>query len=212
MIVLIIRTLIVFLLLNAALRLTGKRQIGELDLSELITTLLISEIASSPITSPNVPILHAVVPIFIIASLEVIVTFFTSRSMRLKEIIDGTPSIIIRNGVIDQTELQKQRISAKDLLVLLRQSGIGDPAEVKYAILEEDGKLSVFPVEAPPGNIVYALVVEGEICRGGIKLCGKDENWIRKRLAFHRVKMKDVYLFAINDEKKETLIRKTKKK
>ena len=208
MIVLMIRTLIVFLTLNAAMRLMGKRQIGELDLSELITTLLISELASAPLSGTDVPVARAVVPILLIAALEVAVTFFTTHNIRIKELVDGAPSIIIRDGVIDQRELARQRIGPKDLLVLLRHEGIGDPAEVRYAVLEDDGKLSVFPADGAPGNIVYALVVEGRICRGGMKLCGKDKKWHAARLAQKGVGIGDVYLYAVNDNDEERFILK----
>ena len=199
MIVLLLRTIIVFVFLNLGLRLTGKRQIGELELSELITTLLLSELAATPILDPDIPLLHAIVPILFISSLEIVITFITSRSQRVKAVLDGVPSVVIRNGVIDQSELEKIRMSCGELLGQLRQSGIGDPRDVKYAIFEEDGKLSLFPVEAPGGSIVHPLFADGEICKNNLRLSGKDKRWVEREIKRRGTSEDKLFLLAVTD-------------
>ncbi len=207
MTVTIIRTIIIFVLLNIALRLTGKRQIGELEISELITTFLLSELASAPIADSDIPLTHAIIPIFLITSIEVILSFLTSRNVRIKEFLDGCPSVLIRNGRIDQSELERVRMSCEDLLSQLRENGIGDPADVKYAMLEEDGKFSIFPVDEPSGNILHALYVDGHPCPYNLRLSEKDDVWLEKKLSSAGDK-NNIYLYAVNEKGKATIIYK----
>lgn len=207
MTVIILRTLIIFILLNLALRLSGKRQLGELDISELITTFLLSELASSPITDPDVPLSHAILPIFLIACIEVLITFLTSRNVRLKEFLDGAPSVLIRNGVIDQAELMRVRMSCEDLLCQLRRNGIGDPCDVRYAMLEEDGNFSIFTCDEPGGRILHAMYVDGHPCPYNLRLSGKSEAWLSAKL---KEAGGEVFLFAIDDRGKCKVIYKDK--
>ncbi|MBQ3099883.1 MAG: DUF421 domain-containing protein [Clostridia bacterium] len=209
MIVTILRTIIVFALLNVALRLTGKRQIGQLEISELIVTFLISELASAPITNPDIPLTHSIIPIFLITTLEVFLSFFTSRNVRFKEFIEGCPSVIIRDGKIDQSELARIRMSCEDLLGQLRENGIGTPADVKYALLEEDGKFSVFPSNEQSGKILHAMFVDGHVCPYNLRLAGKDEQWLSKKLGGQAG---DIFLYAIDQYGKPTVIYKDKGK
>ena len=209
MIVLLLRTVIVFFFLNLGLRLTGKRQIGELELSELITTLLLSELAATPILDPDIPLLHAVVPILFISALEVVITYITSHSHRAKAIMDGLPSVVIRSGTIDQTELEKIRMSCGELLGQLRQNGIGDPRDVRYAIFEEDGKLSIFPAESPGNAIVHPLFADGGICKNNLAMYGKDEAWLEGKIAESGSRREDIFLLAITDKGEVLTVPKT---
>lgn len=207
MTVTIIRTIIVFALLNIALRLTGKRQIGQLEIFELIATFLISELASAPITNPDIPLTHAIVPIFSITCVEVLLSFFTSRNVRFKEFLEGCPSIVIRNGRINQSELARIRMSCEDLLGQLRENGIGNPADVKYALLEEDGKFSIFPADNQSGSILHAMYVDGHACPYNLRLADKDEAWLSRKLGSQA---KDIFLYAVDQNGKPTVIYKDK--
>ena len=211
MLVLIIRAVIVFVMLNLGLRITGKRQIGELELSELITTLLLSELASTPIADPDIPLINAIAPIFFLSALEIVITYVTSRNSRVKAVIDGVPSVVIRNGRIEQSELAKIRMSCQELLGQLRRQGVGDPREVKYALFEEDGNLSVFPVDNPSGNIVHAMFADGSICANDLALCGRDESWIDGIIADSGYARKDIFLIAANDAGEHFVIPKEKR-
>lgn len=207
MTVTITRTIIVFALLNVALRLTGKRQIGQLEISELIATFLISELASAPITNPDIPLTHAIIPTFLITSVEVLLSFFTSRNVKFKEFLEGYPSVVIRNGKINQSELARIRMSCEDLLGQLREKGIGTPADVKYALLEEDGKFSIFPTDNQSGKILHAMYVDGHSCPYNLRLADKDEEWLAKKLGSHP---EDIFLYAIDQNDKPTVIYKDK--
>ena len=211
MIVLLIRTVIVFFFLNVGLRLTGKRQIGELELSELITTLLLSELAATPILDPDIPLLHAVVPILFLSALEVVVTYVTSRSHRAKALLDGTPSVVIRSGEIVQDELEKIRMSCGELLGQLRQGGIGDPRDVRYAIFEEDGKLSLFPAENPGNAIVHPLFADGGPCKNDLALCGWDEERLEREIGRTGMEKRDIFLLAVTDGGEVFCVPRTKK-
>lgn len=207
MTVTIVRTIIVFALLNVALRLTGKRQIGQLEISELIATFLISELASAPITNSAIPLTHSIIPIFLITSLEVLLSFFTSRNVKFKEFIEGCPSVIIRDGKINQSELARVRMSCEDLLGQLRENGIGSPADIKYALLEEDGKFSIFPSDKPSGRILHAMYVDGHACPYNLRLANKDEAWLAKKLGADAA---NIFLYAIDQNGRPTVIYKDK--
>ncbi|MBQ8551610.1 MAG: DUF421 domain-containing protein [Clostridia bacterium] len=199
----------------------GKRQIGELQLSELVTTILLSELASQPITDSQIPFAFAVIPIAVLLSLEVIISFAVTKVPFLKPIFDGKPSILISHGVIDKAEVAKVRISLEELLSSLRIEGIGDISEVDYAILEHNGQLSVIPKRAasPPtaddlktkiteSGIAHAVIVDGHISDFDLQLIGHDREWLKKRLAHYKTDLKRVYLFTVNDDGKEYLVKK----
>ena len=101
------RTIIIYILLLAVIRLMGKRQIGELEVSELVTTLLLSELASQPISDSNIPLMNAVVPILVLMTAEVILSYILTKSKTAKKILNGTPSILVNKGILDQKELNK---------------------------------------------------------------------------------------------------------
>ena len=143
MITIFIRTLMVYTFLTLIMRLMGKRHIGELEISELVGTLLISEIASIPIENQEIPIVYAIVPIITIATIEITSSIILIKFPRLKNIISTRPSPLIENGIINQKELTRSRISIEELISELRQQSIGDINEVNYAILEQSGKISI---------------------------------------------------------------------
>lgn len=221
MLTIFIRVILVYILLVGTMRIMGKRQIGELQLSELVTTILLSELASQPITDSQIPFAFAVIPIAVLLSLEVIISFAVTKVPFLKPIFDGKPSILISHGVIDKAEVAKVRISLEELLSSLRIEGIGDISEVDYAILEHNGQLSVIPKRAasPPtaddlktkiteSGIAHAVIVDGHISDFDLQLIGHDREWLKKRLAHYKTDLKRVYLFTVNDDGKEYLVKK----
>lgn len=210
MIAIILRTLLIYALLTAAMRLTGKRQIGELQLSELLTTLLISEIAANPIVVPTSPMLHAIVPILLIVALELGISYLVTKSSMIKKIFDGKPSFLIDCGKINQKELRKQRISIEELLSALRQKGYSDPGEVSYAIMEQDGTVSVFAKEEG-GKFAHPIVIDGKINPAASHAAGLKKHAIQARLRAHGCSLEDAFLFTITDEGKEFLARREKR-
>ncbi len=141
----IIRTLIIYGILIGAMRLMGKRQIGQLEVSDLVSTLLLSELAALPIENHDIPLLYAVIPTVLLMSIEIFTAALQGRFPKLKNLFSPRPSILIRMGEPDFSELKKCRMSSDELLIALRKSGTTDISEVAYAILEQDGSVSVLP-------------------------------------------------------------------
>ncbi len=221
MLTIFIRVILIYILLIGTMRIMGKRQIGELQLSELVTTILLSELASQPITDSQIPFAFALIPICVLLSLEVVISFAVTKIPFLKPIFDGTPSILVSHGVINKSEIEKVRISIEELLSAIRIEGIGDIEDVDYAILEHNGQLSVIPKKqaAPPSasemnikvsesGIAHALVVDSHISDFDLNLIGRDREWLNKRLKKHKAELSEVYLFCVNDEGKEYLVKK----
>lgn len=145
MFTIIIRTLIIYGILIGVMRLMGKRQIGQLEVTDLVSTLLLSELAALPIENHDIPLLYAVIPTVLLMSTEIFTAALQGRFPKLKNLFSPRPSILIRMGKPDFDELRKCRMSSDELLVALRKSGTTDIEEVAYAILEQDGNVSVIP-------------------------------------------------------------------
>ena len=222
----IIRTFIIYVILELSMKLMGKRQIGEFQLSELVTTLLLSELAALPIADPDIPLLYMVLPVSLIISLEVITSFLSVKSGRLRRFFSGKPSVLIRRGELDQQELRRLRISASELLGQLRQKGYGDISEINYAIVEDDGQLSVFPkTESRPPNIdefaavsageitpergiAHALIIDGDLIEENLRCSRKTRAFIEHQLRQAQCRQRDVLLLLCDDTDKVTLIKK----
>jgi len=212
MVTILFRTVIIYLILTVTMRIMGKRQLGELEPSELVTTFLLSEIASLPITNLDIPVMFAVIPIITLLSLEVFASVLLIKVPALKNLLSPRPNVLIDKGKLRQDELQKLRISTDEFLSELRQSGITDFSEVYYAILEENGKLSVIPKakHSPPtakqmgipvseSGISHILVSDGKLNRHGIKTLGLTSADIKQYLTENSLSLGEVFLLTRND-------------
>jgi uncharacterized membrane protein YcaP (DUF421 family) len=141
----IIRTLIIYSILIGAMRLMGKRQIGQLEVSDLVSTLLLSELAALPIENHDIPLVYAIIPTVLLMSIEIFTAAIQGRFPKLKNLFSPRPSILVRMGKPDFAELKKCRMSSDELLIALRKTGTTDISEIAYAILEQDGSVSVIP-------------------------------------------------------------------
>ena len=187
------------------MRLSGKRQVGEIQISELVTTFLLSDIASYPLTDPAIPLLNAIIPIFTIIPLEIIFSFLTTKSARLKKILDGQPSIIILHGKIQKKEMSRVRLSMEDLLCELRLKNIASVAEVDYAILEQNGQISVFPKEEAP--LSHAVVIDGALNEPLLKKIGRNKHWLYQTMREKNIEnLRDIFLLSVTDGGAVTLI------
>ena len=201
MITIFIRTLILYTILIGVMRIMGKRQIGELEVSDLVTTLLLSEIASLPIEDPQMPIIYSVIPIVTLLSLEVILSVVLTRFPKLKATFSGIPSMIISKGKLSQKELKKNRISLDELLSELRQKDVADIDDVEYAILERNGKLSVICKNELPGSsgIAHAIVIDGRISEYNLSFLGLTKDWVLKQADRNKCRLDDIFLLTVND-------------
>lgn len=216
-----LRTFIMFGVLFAAIRLMGKRQVGELEISELVITFMLSELAVVPISDKNVPIIYSVVPIFILISIEVFLSFVLSKNSFLKKIILGKPSVIIYKGKIDQKELRRLRMSVSELIGELRLKGIASVSDVEYAIVEDNGQLSVFTkkslapltpkdvgINTRENGIAHCIISDGKLFCDNLKLIGKNENWVFEILKERNENIKNVFLMTVDDGGNIYIIRK----
>lgn len=212
MLTILIRTVIVYLILLAIMRLMGKRQLGELEISELVTTLLLSEIASMPITSQNIPLMHAVIPLVTILTFEVGLSIILIKFPRLKNIASARPSVLIRHGRLDQKELLRIRISLDELVSEIRQAGLCGIEAVDYAILEQNGKISILPKKsaAPPdakelglspteSGIMHILIENGRINDYNLRLLSLSREWLIDIVKKRGLLPQEVFLLGVDD-------------
>lgn len=199
----------------------GKRQIGELQPSELVITILLSNVATLPIEDVSIPMLMGILPIFTLVCLDVFMSQLSLRSRKLRKLFSGEPKIIISEGRIDEKVMKSLRYSVDDLLESLRSSDVFDIADVQLAIVETTGKISVFqkqtvqPVTredmklrtecADPPQLIIS---DGELCRAALRAIGRDEKWVDKITRAAGVSSKDVFILTADRSGEYTLIRK----
>lgn len=219
MTILFIRTCFIYLILMIAMRMMGKRQIGELEISDFITTLLISEIASLPLTDKTIPFLHAVVPIVLLTTFEVVSSTLVANFPKIKNLITARPATLIENGKLCAKEMKKARISADELISELRQKEITDLNEVRYVLLEQNGKISVISktkyrppsseqlnLTVPDEGLFRIVIDKGVFNRHNLnKLCLSKET-VLLMLSKRNLTPKDIYLMMVNDAGKIKII------
>ena len=203
---LLVRTITTYFFLIIAMRVGGKRQIGEMQLSELITALLLSELAISPVSREDTPLLFGLVPIIIVICLEIICAFLATKNNVLKRFFDGVPSVIIKKGSLNVNELAKARMGIEEFISETRQQGVRDISDIEYAILESDGNLSVFQKSVAENGIAHIVIADGCLNRHGLSTLSLSEEKVKSTLAERSLKLKDVFLYTISDSGKETLI------
>lgn len=152
MLTLLIRTILIYIIVTAAVRLMGKRQVSDMQTSELVITLIISEVASLPLENAERPLLNSMVPIMMIVAIELLVSLLMMKSKRFRSLICGHPIVIIKDGQMIDSQLRKLRISREDVYSLLREKDIADESTVRWGIIEPNGTLSVLTEEALADN------------------------------------------------------------
>ena len=215
MIISFLRALIIYFIIIVALRFMGKRQIGELQPTELVVTILISEVAAIPLDDTDSPLLSAFIPVAVIICLEIIISGISLQSVKFRRMFTGKPILVINNGEIDQKALKNTRISVSDLLDYLRIKGFFDIQDVKFAIVEMNGQISVMPKESSAPvtradmkikiqrkEIPYTVISDGEIIKGHFEDVGINENDINKQLKKEKLKLKEVMLMTCDKNKK----------
>lgn len=221
MITVFIRTLIIYTFLLAAMRFLGKRQVGELQLSELVTTLMLSELAVMPIADGDIPIAYAILPILTLLSLEVIVSSATAKWVTVRKFLMGSPSLLIYRGRLNTEEMKRQRIGAAELLSELRQKDISDISQVRYAILEDNGKLSVFKnaadspplpadlkIDASECGVALPLIINGYFMKSSIHHAHIKEKDLHKLLNRLHLRPENLLLMTVDESGRVTYVLK----
>jgi uncharacterized membrane protein YcaP (DUF421 family) len=208
------RTIILYLFVVVVMRIMGKRQIGELQPFELVIAIMLSELAAVPMQDTGIPLIHGIIPILTLMSIEIIISFLTLKFQKLRKVVCGVPSILIEHGKLNEDEMQKQRFNLDDLMEDLRMLGYLDISDIEYAIVENSGKMSIIPKSdsSPPtrkdlkinvkdSQLPIGIILDGILNKENLKISGYDENWLIKQLKSNKVdKYEDVFI-AILDSK-----------
>lgn len=223
MLTILLRTVIIYIILISTMRIMGKRQIGELEVSDLVTTLLLSEIATLPIENQEIPVMYAVIPIITLLTIEVISSVISFKSPKIRGFLNAKPSILISQGKINQRELQNSRIAIDELISEIRLNGISDIKKVQYAILESSGKLTVIPkiqfsqpkmqdlkVKAEETGLAHIIISNGTVNDYNLNYLGKSRTWLDSVLKKHNTVANDVFLMTANDKSETNIVKKEK--
>ncbi len=208
------RTAILYVLLIVGLRLTGKRQIGELEPIELVLTMLLSDLASVPMQDFGIPLVNGVIPIVTLLAMSMLLSCVSLRNVRFRTLICGKPAIIIRNGRLQQDAMRHNRLTLDELFEELRTQGVTDISDVKYAVLETGGQLSVLlRTAAQPATpeqmrldceddvfLPTVIINDGRLLRGNLRQTGHDEAWLQAQLSENGVDApSQVFLLSIDE-------------
>jgi uncharacterized membrane protein YcaP (DUF421 family) len=179
-IAIVARTLFLYVLIVIIFRLMGKREIGELSILDLVVFIMIAEMAVQAIETPEDPLIHTILPMVILMSIQILLAFVSLKSQKFREIMDGKPAVIINQGKIDEKEMKKQRYNFDDLLIQLRDKNVKNVSDVEFAILEPSGKLSV--LEKDKKTLEWPLVLDGRIQEENLSKINKTNLWLRQQL------------------------------
>lgn len=208
MLIIIIRTALLYLLIVFALRLMGKKQLGELQPSELVTTIMISNIATLALEDFSTPMLMGVIPILMIVSLDVIMSGIMLKSRRIRRAVSGTARIVVSNGTIDQTELKNLRYTVDDLTEAMRQQGIFDISQVQYAIVETTGKINFLQKEQPPKDPPEIIIRDGERDDEALTRLSLGQGWLDAILKQNKTELSKVFLMSADSDGNYYLVTK----
>ena len=209
----VVRTVILYLIIVIGIRLMGKRQIGQLEPSEFVLSLLIADLAAVPMQDFGIPIIMGIIPIITLLCLSTILSVLTVRSIRIRALLCSRPSIVVQDGKILSREMVKNRFTVDELMEELRVAGVTDLDAVKYAVLETTGRISVIPrkEEQPPTAATLGVSVEenglpvivisdGRILTENMKVRSLTEDWLRQQLKSRKIEdISQVFLMTVDE-------------
>ena len=212
MLVLIIRTLILYSVVVVSMRIMGKRQTGQMQPSELVVAIMISDLASVPMQAIDLPLLSGIVPVLTLIVAEIVMSYLSLKSRFFRKIMSGEPSVVISDGRVIKKELSRLRFNLNDLLEQLRISGNFDISEIETAILETNGQLSIVPKtfartptiedlnikNAKTDSIPCMLISDGKLIKAELKRSKHGEAWLYKELEKRELCIKDVFIASLS--------------
>lgn len=212
MLIVIFRTFILLALVILVIRVMGKRQVGQMQPYEIAILIMISALAAIPMEDIGIPLLNTMIPIVLLFSIQIVLSFVSLKSEGVRAALDGRPSIVVENGRISEEELRNQRVNINDLLELLRLAGYPHVQEVEYAILETNGSISVIPksqwrpvtpadlaLETSYEGLPYPLVADGIINYQNLRHVKLNEGWLREELAkLGYTRVQDVFFACLD--------------
>ena len=211
MLLIFVRTIILYILVLIVMRMMGKREIGQLQPFELAISIMIADLATIPMSSPGIPITNGIVPILGLLVMHLIISFINLKSIKLREIICGKPSILIYRGKIQENIMKRERFTINELQERLRDKDIINIGDVEYAILETSGQISVI-LKPNKRNIIpedldimpeyegisYDLVIDGKIMKENLEKLNKDYNWLESEIAKFNINLEQVLIATID--------------
>ncbi len=223
MLISIIRTIILYAFVICAIRIMGKRQISDMQPSELVATLIISNIASLPMQNTSQPFFSGVVPVVILVALEIITSAVMLKCSKFRRLVCGNPIVVIKDGELLQNQMRRLRLTNEDLFTQLRQQDIFSIHDVQYCIVETNGSISVLekPDKRKPKNedlgidvtdnkIEAVVVNDGEILDKSLNLCQKTSEDVFKILKKEKAQLEDIYIMTLDGFGKYNIIYKEK--
>ncbi|PLS15629.1 hypothetical protein CVD28_21685 [Bacillus sp. M6-12] len=181
-IMIVLRTILMYLVILVIFRLMGKREIGEISILDLVVFIMLAEIAVVAIEDHSANLGFSIVPMFVLLIIQVGMAIVSIKSQKFREMVDGKPTLIINHGKIDEKAMMKQRYNFNDLLVQLREKGIIHLSDVEFAILEPSGKLSVIEKDKGEKNIAMPLILDGQLQKQNLADLGRDTDWLMGEL------------------------------
>ena len=216
-----VRTILLYLVLITVVRMMGKRQIGQMEPSEFVVTMLVANLAAIPMQDGGIPLFSGFVPIVTVLGVELVLSALSMKNVRLRKILCGKPVILVENGNILQQNLRKTRITLDELTGHLREKEVLDLQAVQYAILETNGNLSVFPypnekpasakeagVSVKKQSLPITIVSDGALLHKNLKIAQKDEAWVHHVLQQRQATVKDTWLLTVDSSDKIVFYRK----
>jgi uncharacterized membrane protein YcaP (DUF421 family) len=221
MLISIIRTLVLYAFVILCIRLMGKRQLSEMQPSELVITLVISDIASIPMQNTSQPLLSGIVPVLVLVALEIGASVLMMKSGKFRKLLCGSPIVVIKDGKVLQSQMKRLRLTTEDLCVQLRQQNVFSLEEVQYCIVETNGSVSVLEkpkfrqptandlkIEIPDNKIETVVISDGILLDNSLELCQKSEKDVFDILNKEKLKAQDVFLMTLDALGKYTIILK----
>ena len=206
-----VRTVILYLILIFVIRMMGKRQVGQMEPSEFVVTMLVANLASIPMQDGGIPLYSGLVPVLIVLGMELFLSGCSLRSVRVRKWLCGKPVILIDNGNILQNNLRRTGVTLDELTSHLREKDVLDLSSVQFAILETNGNLSVFPYpkEKPAAArdvgvmvrqqfLPVTIIEDGSLLRANLSVAKKDEAWVKKVLIQHNATIQTTWLLTVD--------------
>lgn len=219
--IILIRSFILYISLMLLMRFLGKRQLGELELSEFVVAAVIADVSANPLQDIGMPLLNAIVPMVTLFCCEIIVSGLALKSVRLRELMFGRPSLLIEDGRIIQSELKKNRFTVDELMQELRSQGVSDIGTVEYAFLETDGSLSILQyageravtanqlgIACTDGGYPKIVISDGRVISENLKKAGYSEAWLQRQLDTRRLEKEQVFLLTVDKSGKVYCVRR----
>ena len=206
-----VRVIIIYMFVLIVMRIMGKRELGQMQPFELVIAIMIADLASVPMSDTGIPIINGIVPILALLMVQLIISFVNLKSMKIRKLLCGEPSILVYRGKIDEKSLRKEKLTVNELQEKLRQNSIFNLEDVEYAILETSGQVTIiqkptkrntipedFGIVPKYEGIPYDLVVDGKVMNDNLKKINKNYNWLKSEINKFNIEPEEALIVTID--------------